>query len=70
MPDINIQQLKEFFEFRSDLQDERIKDITDKVEHSGRLIDNILTKVNTMWKVFGFVGLALLGGVGKSLGIF
>ena len=70
MSSINVDQLKEFFEFRADLQDSKIKDMGDKVGSIGRNVDTILVKVNTMWKaavaIVGTMALIIL----KMLGIY
>ena len=67
---INVQQLKEFFEFRADMQDKAIKATEDKVDSVASKVGIMVTKVDTMWKaVLGIVATMALG-ILKAFGVY
>jgi hypothetical protein len=62
---INIQQLKEFFDFRANEQDRRIGKVETTVETISSTVSGVAIKVNTLWKAVGAIGLLILGVVVK-----
>jgi uncharacterized coiled-coil protein SlyX len=81
MSGINIEQLKEFLEFRIKnventlaAQESKIdalvkdSDNADKTQHEA--IQGIASKVNLMWKILSIVGSAIIAGLLKSMGIY
>lgn len=70
MSEINIQQLKEFFEFRATLQDKAIDDLNGKFDEIGKEVLKMADRVNTLWKA-GVGGIVLLiTGVLKAFGLY
>ena len=70
MSELNIQQLKEFFEFRATIQDKAIDDMNTKIDDIGNKVITMADKVNTLWKA-GLAGIGLLIlAVLKSFGLY
>ena len=73
MPDINVNQLKEFFEFRANQQDKDIDNISKKLDDfimdTTSTLADIGSRVGIIWKVGGTVAVALLVGIMKSYGV-
>lgn len=70
--DINIQQLKEFFDYRMKMQDEAIKKIEKQVDtFVNKYEENMskaIHKIDLIWKIGGTILLAVASAVAKALG--
>ena len=71
--DINVNQLKEFMEFRADQQDTDIGKISAKldtfVSDTTSILSKVTFKVDLIWKIGSLIALALSTAILKSLGI-
>ena len=70
MSDINLEQLKEFFEFRARNNEQRMGKLEDAVEGIEKSVMGIAVKVNTIWKAVGFLGAGVATAVLKAVGVF
>jgi archaellum component FlaC len=60
MSNLNIEQLKEFFDFRAKEHDKRIEKVENTVEDISKNVSSFAVKINTMWKVIGAVVMAII----------